>query len=138
MGTRGSNNRKISSETSSGPDAVSVKAQRDGSANSPIGTFFARIFGINTMNVTAEATAALTGPSSVKELQTPFAFSQKFFPERCGKPIAFSPTTSSCAGWHNFFGKNASNSSIGETILGLIEGHTSCDHFSGLTWEVPG
>ena len=42
------------------PDAVMVKARRDGAANGPITTFFARILGKDTVNVSTQATAALT------------------------------------------------------------------------------
>jgi hypothetical protein len=112
-----------------GPDAVYVKARRDNEANSPISTFFARIFGIDTMNVTAEAVAALSGPAWVDEgeLKTPFGLSENVFPDDCTDLIAFSPTTESCAGWHNFFDPiNASN--MEDKLLGLIQGDTACEH----------
>lgn len=111
------------------PDAVYVKARRDGSANSPISTFFARIFGIDTMNVSAEATAALTGPAWVDEgeLKTPFGLSENVFPNDCKDLIAFSPTTESCAGWHNFFDPiNASK--MEDKLLGFIQGDSDCKY----------
>jgi Flp pilus assembly protein TadG len=127
--------REIAPETLTSPDAVYVKARRDDSANSPISTFFARIFGVDTVSVTAEATAALTGPASAGELKTPFALSELVFPNDCTDTINFSPTTDSCAGWHNFFGPaNANN--LEEKMLGLIEGHAAhddCDDCEQLT-----
>ena len=86
------------------PDAVKVIARRDSSANGPITTFFARIFGIQDWNVSATATAALTGQSTSEpgELELPVGMSRYFFDEHsCGDHIAFSPANSpeSCAGW---------------------------------------
>ncbi|MEJ5358010.1 MAG: pilus assembly protein TadG-related protein [Desulfobacterales bacterium] len=106
------------------PDAVQVTARRDATANSPITTFFARALGILDMPVSAVAVAALTGPSEVAEgeLKTPFGLSENVFPNNCRDLITFSPTTSSCAGWHNFFDPiNASR--MEKKLLGLIEGH---------------
>ncbi len=107
------------------PDAVQVTARRDATANNPVTTFFARVLGITEMPVSAVAVAALTGPSVVAEgeLKTPFGLSENVFPNNCRDLITFSPTTSSCAGWHNFFDPiNASQ--MEKKLLGLIEGHT--------------
>ena len=106
-----------------GPDAVRVIARRDGSANGPILTFFARIFNINTVNVSADATAALTGPAIVDEgeLKVPFSLSENNFPNDCTNPITFSPTAESCAGWHNFLDP-ANASTMADKMLGLIQG----------------
>ena len=105
------------------PDAVRVIARRDGGANGPILTFFARIFYRDTVNVVADATAALTGPTMVGEgeLKTPFSLSDNVFPDKCDDTITFSPADS-CAGWHNFFdGSDAAG--IDAKILGIIVGH---------------
>jgi Flp pilus assembly protein TadG len=109
--------------TLTAPDAVRVIARRDSSANSPISTFFARIFGIQTMDVSAVATAALTGPATVDEgeLKTPFGLSENVFPNDCTEEIIFSPTTDSCAGWHNFFDPANANA-MDQKLLGLIKG----------------
>ena len=106
-----------------GPDAVRVIARRDGSANGPILTFFARIFNINAVDVSADATAALTGPAFVEkgELKVPFSLSENNFPNNCTDPITFSPTAESCAGWHNFFDP-VNASSMADKLLGLIQG----------------
>ena len=117
-------------ETFTGPDAVRVVARRDSSANGPINTFFARIFKIDTMNAASEsAIAALTGPAVVEEgeLKTPFGLSENVFPNDCKDVISFSPTTDSCAGWHNFFDPiNAAN--MEDKLLGLIQGDTACEY----------
>jgi len=104
-----------------GPDAVRVIARRDGIANGPILTFFARIFNINTVNVSADATAALTGPATVGKLKVPFSLSENNFPNDCTDPIIFSPTADSCAGWHNFFDP-VNASTMVDKLLGLITG----------------
>lgn len=109
--------------TLTAPDAVQVTARRDGNANTPVATFFARIWGKNAVAINADATAALTGPDHVEEgeLKTPFSLSELNFPNDCNDPIMFSPTTESCAGWHNFFDQiNAS--AMNDKLLGFIIG----------------
>jgi len=98
-------------------NAVKVTARRDSTANSPILTFFATIFGKETIDVDMDATAALTGQTETEpgEVDLPVGISKSFFddPERCGDEITFHPTSNnnnvyttdgvySCAGW-NFF-----------------------------------
>ncbi|MBW2570025.1 MAG: hypothetical protein JRD93_18865 [Deltaproteobacteria bacterium] len=104
-----------------GPDAVKVIARRDSIANGPILTFFARILNINTVNVSADATAALTGPATAGDLRIPFSLSENNFPNDCTNPITFSPTTESCAGWHNFLDP-ANAATMPDKMLGLIQG----------------
>ncbi len=91
------------------PNAVRVTARRDAWANSPVGLFFARIFGIQTAPVRAVATAALTGQSTAGRggLPVPVGISRAWFDNQplfsfCNQPIRFYPTNdpSSCAGWH--------------------------------------
>ena len=91
------------------PDAVSVLARRDERANSPLTTFFAGIVGTDRLNVSAWATAALTGVKEVGvgALNAPFGISRVWFENRgefCDQPVQFSPTNSpeGCAGWHTF------------------------------------
>ena len=112
-----------------GPDAVEVIARRDGSANGPILTFFARIFNINAVDVSADATAALTSPATAGDLRVPFSLSENNFPNDCTNPITFSPTAESCAGWHNFLDK-VDASTVPAKMLGLIQGDT--EDYSGL------
>jgi hypothetical protein len=91
------------------PDAVRVIARRqEDYANGPISTFFARIMGINTVNVWMDATAALTGQSTSGpgELELPVGISSYFFQDGvfCNDYIVFNPTNdpSSCAGWNSW------------------------------------
>lgn len=87
------------------PDAVRVTARRDDTSNNPITTFLAGVFGPDTLTVTAQATAALTGQSSVEEgdLELPIGISEAWLErgDACSQPIRFAPANSpySCAGW---------------------------------------
>src|SRR5512147_1224308 len=64
-----------------GATAVRVTARRDGAANGPVATWLAGIMGINSMNVTAMATAALTGTGILLpgEANAPFGLDQLIF-----------------------------------------------------------
>jgi Flp pilus assembly protein TadG len=110
--------------TNNQPNAVRVTARRDGAANDPITTFFAKIW-IDTVDVSADATAALTGPAKVDEgeLKVPFSLSENNFLPDCEDipEITFSPTADSCAGWHNFFDPANANT-MPDKMLGLIQG----------------
>ena len=112
------------------PDAVRVKVRSSDNANSrSISTWFANIFGIDTVNVSAYATAALTGPAMVGEgeLKVPLSLSENNFPNDCTNPITFSPTADSCAAWHNFFDKDDA-SSIGDKLIDLIQSDDEQDY----------
>jgi len=118
------------------PDAVYVKTRRDDQANLPISTLFAQIFNIETLSVNTEAVAALSGPSWVTdgELKTPFGLSENVFPNDCTDLIEFSPTTESCAAWHNFLDPiNAAK--MEDKLIGLIQGdddgNGSCEYCGG-------
>jgi hypothetical protein len=107
-----------------GPDAVTVIARRDNTANNPITVFFAKIFGIDSMNVVSrKAIAALTGPSFVKEedLTTPFGISQN---KNCADPIIKLSPTGSCAGWHDFIWPHNEND-MATTQLRIINDHVT-------------
>lgn len=91
------------------PDAVMVRTRRDGTSNGPISTFFASIFNIDTMPITAIATASLSGPTTAEpgEIELPIGITRTFFEgheeeDFCGQTIQFSPTKDSCAGWHTY------------------------------------
>jgi Flp pilus assembly protein TadG len=89
------------------PDAVRVIARRDAEANGPIGTFFARILGIDTVGVIADATAAVTGQGTTEpgEVELPVGISKYWFTNNsCNDEIKFSPTKDpdACAGWTAF------------------------------------
>jgi len=108
-----------------GATGVRVTARRDGGANGPVATWLAGIMGINTMSITATATAALTGTGVLLpgETNAPFGFDQVFFnnPAFCNAPIQFYPTTTSCAGWHTFLETPSNANTMRRTIIeGLI------------------
>ena len=114
------------------PDAVEVTARRDGGANGPIVTFFARIFGIDTEDVVADATAALTGQVKAGEggLPFPFGISEHRFEIQCGEAgflydITLFPTNDpdSCGGWHTYTESPSSANKL-EEILKKIENGT--------------
>ena len=85
------------------PKAVRVIARRDAQANNAITTFLAGVLGIDSMPVSAVATAALSGQGTAApgELELPVGIDAQFFGPTgfCGQEIFFSPTTLSCAGW---------------------------------------
>ena len=96
-------------DVTSTPTAVRVIARRDDSANGPITTFFARIFGIDTSDVRADAVASLSGQGTIGEgeIELPIGISTEWFNLHddddgyCGDHIAFSPPTDpdACGGW---------------------------------------
>lgn len=136
--------------TNNQPDAVRVVTRRDASANGPVSTFFANIFSIfggshEMFSATARAAAALSGPSVVDtgELNTPFGISENVFDDPdddnvCGTIVEFSPTTSSCAGWHTFFEKNMNANSLDEMMLDMIAAYDEDEDgdgtLDGLQW----
>lgn len=104
------------------PDAVKVTVRRDDSANDSIGTFFGIIFGKKNQDVTANAVAALTTVAELSpgKMKLPIGLSEKWFiTNSCGSMITFSPTTESCAGWHNFFDP-INTSKMREKLIGFI------------------
>jgi len=134
IGTWNPNTTPRLTETLISPDAVSVTARRDGGANGPITTFFARIFGVDTVDVSADATAALTGESTAGDgdLELPVGISMKWFerPDFCNQSIKFYPTGTldGCAGWMTFDSHPASANQLRKIIDGMEAG----------TFESPG
>jgi hypothetical protein len=129
------------------PDAVRVIARRDGGVNGPITTFFARILGIDTVDVTATATAALTGQGTAEpgELELPIGISRWFFDEgACNHHIKFYPTNDpdSCAGWNTFTTSPSNDPGIRDILEGsdtsprTIAGDTMFE-FTGGTLSTP-
>jgi hypothetical protein len=105
------------------PDAVRVKVRsRDNATGRSISTWFANIFGIDTVNVSAYATAALTGQNSVGpgELPLPLAMSSLALDE-CQDPITFAPTQDACAGWTGFNFTPVNTTLLGDILTGKIE-----------------
>jgi Flp pilus assembly protein TadG len=104
------------------PDAVRVIARRDQSANGAITTFFAKLFGVNSIELSKDAIAALSGmgTSGPGELELPIGISSYFYMDGnfCNDYIKFSPTNDpdSCAGW-NAFAETPSNDSTIRTII---------------------
>jgi Flp pilus assembly protein TadG/phage terminase large subunit-like protein len=91
------------------PDAVRVTPRRE--AGSAVTLFFARVLGIFDTDVSATATAALTGLSEVNEggLPIPVGISRYWFEYAwpgafCDQNIKFYPTGTidGCAGWHTY------------------------------------
>ena len=107
------------------PNAVRVTARRDRAANGPIVTFFAGIMGINTINVSATATAALGALSSTLEgdLPVPIGISEYWFSqeEYCDQDIKFHPTgdMAGCAGWHTYEDGPANARKLRDMLDGL-------------------
>jgi len=120
------------------PDAVRVIARRDSSlksAEGPITTFFAKIFGINTADVSADATAALLpiGEVGPGKMNMPVGLSESWFEPNpnCEDTIAFSPTPTSCAGWHNFFDPINANAMSNKLLGFILDDPTVHDDISG-------
>ena len=127
------------------PDAVRVRAHRDGDANGPITTFFAKIFGIDAVDVSADATAALLGQTTSEpgEIELPLGISTlAATPEKCDKDIMFSPTKDACAGWNTFFDEKKSDIKVRKILQGMIDGTvespatTSGDEFNFIGGEL--
>ncbi|MFH2011514.1 MAG: pilus assembly protein TadG-related protein [Pseudomonadota bacterium] len=106
------------------PDAVRVIARRDSSTvEGPITTFFARIFGRDTVNVNAVATAALSS-IMIGKPSIPVGISKhRFETEYCDKPIVFYPTwdPASCGGWHTFDDWPANANKLGNILDDLAD-----------------
>lgn len=132
------------------PDAVTVTVRRDNAANGPITTFFAKLLGWKTASLKADATAALTGLAEAAPgtLNLPIGLSiwqfyydcdfEKPKSGVCSDEITFSPTTDSCAGWHNFKDKIDGDAEE-EKLLGFIEGNVcgeACSEPAFLTHSV--
>ncbi|MCK4621471.1 MAG: hypothetical protein KAT62_04565 [Desulfuromonadales bacterium] len=113
------------------PKAVRVTARRQEGSNSPITMFLAGVIGVDTMGVSALATAALSGQATAGEgdLQLPVGISRWFFdqwddtaPGYCDDEIAFSPANSpdSCAGWTSW-NNNANDNMLRNILEGPLE-----------------
>jgi Flp pilus assembly protein TadG len=109
------------------PDAVRVIARRDQSANGAITTFFAKLLGINSLELSKDAIAALTGQGNTEpgEVEIPVGISSYFYlpGNFCNEYIKFSPTNDpdSCAGWNSFDETPSNDPTIRQIIDGEIE-----------------
>lgn len=94
------------------PDAVRVIARRDSFVNDQISTFFAKIFNIDSLPVTADATAALTGPAKIElgGLPIPIGINKSWMSTRpCRENLTLYPSSDDvCAAWHAYTGSNYS------------------------------
>ncbi|CCK80432.1 pilus assembly protein TadG-related protein [Desulfobacula toluolica] len=126
-----------------GSDAVRVRARRDSVINSPVATFFGKMFSLfgashDTFESFTIATAALSGPSVIGEgeLVMPIGISDIWMLEDedfCKEIIDFSPTNTSCAGWHNF--KDPINASVlADRFFGFIEAYEGDSKTEGKDW----
>lgn len=150
IGVWNSTTRTLAPITNTGATGVRVTARRDGSANGPVATWLAGVMGINSMNVVATATAALTGTGVLLpgEANAPFGLDELIFtnPAYCGTPIQFYPTNSpptGCAGWHTFT-ESPPNAATERRIIrnltptpptyetpGMTAGQTSLEYIGG-------
>ena len=118
------------------PNAVRVTARRAGTGpNKAAKTFFAAIWGIHSVDVSAKATAALLSPLQMEPIPvgiSKYWFDESHWPEGefCEQDIKFHPTGNleGCAGWHNYYDpdnpekSNANARKLRETLDGLRDG----------------
>jgi hypothetical protein len=118
------------------PDAVKVTVMRHDDANGPITTFFAGIFGRDTISITAYAIAALTGPSEIDECELfmPVGIAAAWFEYMnedrgtfCDQDIQFYPTgtITGCAGWHTFDSWPSNASKLAQLLIDKAAGDCS-------------
>lgn len=108
VGCWDADNRTFDTTCTFNKNAVKVATRMDSEMNSPITTFFAKVFGVTSMNIEhTEAIAALTGQAIADpaEFEVPVMIFDSWFDQYpgpdgfCGNIIQFSPTNDSCAGW---------------------------------------
>ncbi len=123
------------------PDAVHVTARRDGTTNGPITTFFARIFGINSVSVSAGAIAALTGQSvaAAGGLPFPVGINKSWMTTvPCDEDLTFHPSSAdTCSGWHAYDGEDYKPTGSGERkmIEDITDGkYSSPETIAGQTY----
>ncbi|MCA9470575.1 MAG: pilus assembly protein [Nitrospirales bacterium] len=109
------------------PTAVAVTVRRDRIANGPLSTSFAGVFGVDSMAVAAQATAALLPIATAVsgEVDIPVGISKEYFElGGCGDTIEFHPTGSlvGCAGWHTFEQSPANASKLKDILIELRNG----------------
>lgn len=120
------------------PNAVKATAKRVTGSNKPISSLFAGIFGIDSIGVSADAVAALSGQAEFDpgEIKLPLAISEFQFPDACQDPIVLNSNTD-CAAWHIFGTDNPENdlglnaNEMGDVLIGII-----LDHPDGAAWLV--
>ena len=86
------------------PNAVRAITRRDGGANGPVTTFFFNVLGADSVDISAQAIAALSSQGTA-EYPGPFGVSKTLFEsEVCDQSvdIYFTEDLVDCAGWHTF------------------------------------
>ena len=122
-------------KTSDSPDAVRVTARRDGQANNSVRTFFGVIFGVNSVEMTADATAALSGPIQLAS-PIPVGISECWFKTggSSDEYIRFHPTYNRDSEHSNNKDKDSednNNKNVEENLSNLSKWsawHTYCDN----------
>ncbi len=118
-------------ETTTGPTSVSVRARRDEVANGPVTTLLASAIGMDSFDVSARASSALTPLSTLPagRIELPVGVSNVWFQDKkakCGTDalIKFYPTGTleGCAGWHTFESWSANASKLKHIIEGIKDG----------------
>lgn len=110
------------------PDAVQVVVRRDNTGNNPVTTFFTGLIGMNSLQISAQATAALLPLSTANPGGTgiPVGISKAWFNQgnSCGDEIKFYPTGTleGCAGWHTFTSSPSNASNLRHILEGLADG----------------
>jgi len=106
--------------------AVRVKLRRDSQANDPVETFFARIFGLNSVPLEVASIAYLGYAGSVGEgvVDLPIAVFAEVLassgsPE-CGKVIQFRSENSENAEWTTFFYASTNDNDIRKFVNGTV------------------
>lgn len=106
------------------PNAVRVTARPSGIGAIPVGsiaTFFATVFGINSVAVAATATAALTCPCESSP-EAPFAIAQDS--QYCtSTPVSVNFTSSGCGAWQSFGITNPNSTQIQEILNTYMTNH---------------
>lgn len=108
------------------PNAVRVTVRRETALNGAVVTMFAKIFGVDSIDVSADAVAAITSQVEADPgvIKLPVGLSERQFDEKpCNEPVTFGDTKDSCAGWHIFDEDKVSASAMDAMILGIISGH---------------
>ncbi len=111
-------------EASSCPDeinAVQVTTRRSAAVNGPVTLFFAKFLGLDTVEVTARATAMRGWATSLPQgFAFPLAIGTSYVPENYGDriPVTFSPDWGDAGGWHCFEETSADASELRQYVDG--------------------
>ncbi|MBI5606326.1 MAG: hypothetical protein HY879_23575 [Deltaproteobacteria bacterium] len=132
---------RVLTPTLNHPDAVSVTARRDNSANGKVATFFASVFGQSDVPLSAVATASLTGQGTALPGGVPLPIGISKARVEAGCPnngeIQFAPTGTweGCAGWMVYDTSPASDSKLRAILDGLTNGtYQSPATYAGSTY----